>query len=91
MKRKEHRRRGLARETRPGGEAAANGGAPRAVVSGSEKQTSEEVQRILEKASYFVIFSVPDAQSLSQGIPLIPFIPESVYKINIVEVLESNI
>jgi len=48
-------------------------------------QSREEVQQILEQATYFIIFSVPDPQSLSQGIPMIPFIPASVYKINIVE------
>jgi hypothetical protein len=54
--------------------------------NGKQSLTSQqETQRILEKASYFVIFSVPDPQSLSVGTPLIPFIPQTVYRIDITE------
>jgi hypothetical protein len=48
-------------------------------------QSSEEVFEILQKAAYFSIFSVPDPNQLSEGIPLIPFIPTSIYKIRITE------
>src|SRR5688572_25826844 len=48
-------------------------------------QSSEEVFEILKKAAYFSIFSVPDPNQLSEGIPLIPFIPASIYKIRITE------
>ncbi len=48
-------------------------------------QSPEEVLRVLKRAAYFVVFSVPDPQSLSKGVPLVPFLPASVYKIEITE------
>jgi hypothetical protein len=48
------------------------------------QQSSEEVLHILKKAAYFSIFSVPDSEQLSQGIPLIPF-GNLLYKIDITE------
>ena len=46
---------------------------------------AQHVQRVLEQASYFIIFTVPDPQSLSVGTNLIPFIPQTVFKIAITE------
>jgi hypothetical protein len=48
------------------------------------QQSSGEVLRILKKAAYFSIFSVPDPEQLSRGIPLIPF-GNLIYKIDITE------
>ncbi len=48
-------------------------------------QGAEEVLRVLKQAAYFVVFSVPDPQSLSKGVPLVPFLPATVYKIEITE------
>lgn len=48
------------------------------------QQSSAEVLHILKKAAYFSIFSVPDSEQLSQGIPLIPF-GNLLYKIDITE------
>ena len=56
----------------------------RATVRGAT-QGAEEVLRILKQAAYFVVFSVPDPQSLSKGVPLVPFLPATVYKIEITE------
>src|SRR5262245_14116728 len=47
-------------------------------------QSSEEVLHILKKAAYFSIFSVPDPEQLSQGIPLVPG-TNLLYKIEIIE------
>jgi hypothetical protein len=48
------------------------------------QQNREEVLHILKKAAYFSIFSVPDPEQLSRGIPLIPF-GNLIYKIDITE------
>lgn len=48
-------------------------------------QTSEEVHEIISKAAYFSIFSVPDPSQLSTGVPLIPAVPASLFKIEITE------
>jgi hypothetical protein len=49
-------------------------------------QSRQEVQRLLEQASYFVIFTVPDPQSQSTPIALIPFLPAlTTYQIDITE------
>ncbi len=48
------------------------------------QQSSGEVLAVLRKAAYFSIFSVPDSEQLSQGIPLIPF-GNLLYKISIIE------
>ncbi len=50
----------------------------------TKQQSSEEVLRVLKKAAYFSIFSVPDPEQLSQGVPLIPF-GNLLYKIDITE------
>jgi hypothetical protein len=49
------------------------------------EQNSEQVLRILKKAAYFSIFSVPDPEQLSRGIPLLPFLPAALYGIEITE------
>lgn len=49
------------------------------------QQSSEEVFQVIKKAAYFSIFSVPEPDQLSQGVPLIPFIPASIYQISIIE------
>jgi hypothetical protein len=49
------------------------------------QQSSEEVFQVIKKAAYFSIFSVPEPEQLSQGVPLIPFIPASIYQISIIE------
>lgn len=48
------------------------------------RQSREEVLAVLRKAAYFSIFSVPDPEQLSQGVPLIPF-GNLLYKISIIE------
>jgi hypothetical protein len=48
------------------------------------QQSSQEVLAVLKKAAYFSIFSVPDPEALSQGVPLIPF-GNLLYKITITE------
>jgi len=52
---------------------------------GRGQQDAAEVLRVLKQAAYFVVFSVPDPQSLSQGVPLVPLLPASIYKIEITE------
>jgi hypothetical protein len=47
------------------------------------RQSSEEVLEVLGKAAYFSIFSVPDLEQRSHGVPLIPF-GNLLYKISIV-------
>ncbi len=53
------------------------------------RQSSEQVQRVLEQATYFVVFSVPDPQSLSKPTLLLPFVsPQAfptIYEIAITE------
>lgn len=49
------------------------------------QQSKEEVFDVIKRAAYFSIFSVPDPEQLSQGVPLIPFIPASIYQISIIE------
>ena len=49
------------------------------------QQSREEVFDVIKRASYFSIFSVPDPEQLSQGVPLLPFIPASIYQISIIE------
>ena len=51
---------------------------------GRKKQSAEEVLHLLKKAAYFSIFSVPEPEQLSQGIPLIPF-GNLLYRIDITE------
>jgi len=53
-------------------------------VTGTQ-QSGEEVLAILKKAAYFSIFSVPDPEQLSRGIPLLPFVPAGIYAIDITE------
>lgn len=48
------------------------------------QQSAKEVLQVLKKAAYFSIFSVPDPEQLSRGIPLIPF-GNLLYKIDITE------
>lgn len=48
------------------------------------QQSAKEVLQVLKKAAYFSIFSVPDPEQLSQGVPLIPF-GNLLYKIDITE------
>lgn len=48
------------------------------------RQSAEQVHRILAKAAYFSIFSVPDPEQLSEGAALIPF-GNLLYKISIIE------
>ena len=50
----------------------------------NRRQSGEEVLEILGKAAYFSIFSVPDPEQLSEGVPLFPF-GNLLYKISIVE------
>ena len=51
----------------------------------NRRQSSEEVWQVLKKAAYFSIFSVPDPDQLSVGLPLVPFVPASIYAISIIE------
>lgn len=51
-----------------------------------QTQSSQEVRRILKQATYFVIFAVPNPSSLSVGHPLLPFIPQLIYGIDVTEV-----
>jgi hypothetical protein len=48
-------------------------------------QTSEEVHDVISRAAYFSIFSVPEPDQLSVGVPLLPFVPALLYKIKITE------
>ena len=48
-------------------------------------QTSEEVFEVISKATYFLVFTVPDPQSLSTPTLLIQNVPLTTYKISIVE------
>lgn len=48
-------------------------------------ERQRRVQHLLEQATYFVIFSVPDPNSLSVGVPLVPSVPQAIYRIDIVE------
>lgn len=48
-------------------------------------QSPEEVYDVIRRAAYFSIFSVPDPAQLSQGVPLVPFIPQILQRIDITE------
>src|SRR5713226_4057532 len=48
-------------------------------------QSSEEVYEILNKASYIVIFSVPEPGNPPIGHSLIPFIPQIIFSITVIE------
>lgn len=54
-------------------------------LAGRPQQERHEVLDVISKASYFSVFTVPDPQSLSEGVPLIPAVPQSVYEIAITE------
>lgn len=51
----------------------------------AKAQGPQQVQKVLEQASYMVIFSVPDPQSLSTPTPLIPGFSLLAYQIELVE------
>ena len=53
--------------------------------SHSTEQSSEEVYEILNKASYIVIFSVPEPGNPPIGHPLIPFISQIIHSITVIE------
>lgn len=48
-------------------------------------QSAEEVYDVIRRAAYFSIFSVPDPGQLSTGVPLVPFIPQILHRIDITE------
>lgn len=48
-------------------------------------QSAEEVYDVIRRAAYFSIFSVPDPAQLSTGVPLVPFIPQILHRIDITE------
>src|SRR5262245_27809860 len=58
---------------------------PTTTDQSTPSQSPEEVLSILKKAAYFSIFSVPDPEQLSAGIPFVPFVPNLLYKIKIIE------
>ena len=49
------------------------------------QQSAAEVAAILEQATYLVISTVPNPKDLSQGTPLIPFLPNLIYGMSLVE------
>ena len=48
-------------------------------------QSAQEVYDVIRRAAYFAIFSVPNPEQLSTGVPLVPFIPQILHRIDITE------
>ena len=56
-----------------------------APASPSSVRGAADVQRVLDQATYFVIFSVADPEAKSTPVPLVPFIQPLAYQINLIE------
>lgn len=69
---------------RPGRDAGRNP-APVTDWGAPARQSGDKVAHILQQASYFSVFAVPDPSEQSVGVPLIPFIPPLIYEVKITE------